>query len=80
MLEDAVEHCVRPFDELFDVRRDVAVDVGQEQELLLAFDHEAGEVHGAEVVLHLGEVGHQGRQLFGESLGVRRCLDRQVDD
>ena len=72
VLEDGVEHRVGPFDELFDVRGDVAVDVREEEELLVSLEHEAGEVHGSEVVLRLREVGHQRGQLFGERLGVRR--------
>ncbi len=79
MLEDGVEHRASTFHEPLDVRRDLAVDVREEQELFLALDHEAGEVDGTEVVLHSREVGHQWGQLLSQRLCVGRSFDREVD-
>ena len=52
----------------------LAVDVRQEEKLLVSLDHETGEMDGTEIVLRLGEIGHQRRQLFGERLGVGGSL------
>ena len=57
----------------------LAVDVRNEEKLLVSLDHETREVHGTEVVLHLGEIGHQRGQLVGERLGVGGIVDREVD-
>ena len=56
----------------------LAVDVREEEKLLISLDHETGEVHRTELVLHLGEIGHQRGKLFGERLCVGGMLDREV--
>ncbi len=61
VLEDGVEHRAGTLHEPLDVRVDLAVDVREEEELLVSLDHEPGEMHGAEVVLRPREVGHQRR-------------------
>ena len=61
-------------DELLDMRLDLAVDIRQEEELLVALDHESGEMHGTEVVLRFREIGHQRGQLFGSALALAGAL------
>ena len=79
MFEDCVEHRASALHEPLDMLCAVAVDIGEEEKLLVSLDHEAGEVHGTEVVLHLREVGHQRGQRLSERLGVGRRVDREVD-
>ena len=80
MFEDGVKHRAGPLDEPLDMRCALAVDVRKEEKLLISLEHETREMHGAEVVLRLRELGHQRGQLFGERLGVGRSLDREVKD
>ena len=81
VLEDGVQHRAGTLDEPLDVLVVLAVDVRKEEELLLAsLDHETGEMHGPEIVLHFREIGHQRGQLFGQRFGVGGSLDREVDD
>ncbi len=79
VFEDGVEQRAGALHEPLDMWCGLAVDVRNEEKLLLSLDHETREVHGTEVVLHFREVGHQRRQLFGECLGVGRSFDREVD-
>ena len=79
MFEDGVEHETRAFHEPLDVLVARAVDVRNEEKLLVSLDHETGEMHGIEVVLHFREIGHQRGQLFAKRLGVGGTIDREVD-
>ena len=80
MFEDGVEQRTGTLHQPLDVLVARAIDVREEQKLLVSLDHETGEVHGTEIVLHLREVGHQRRQLLGERLGVGGSPYREVDD
>ena len=53
MFEDGVEHRAGALHEPLDVLCALAVDVREEEKLLVALDHETREVHGTEVVLHV---------------------------
>ena len=55
MFEDGVEHRAGTLHQPLNMLRALAVDVRKEEQLLVSLDHEAGEVHGTEVVLHLRE-------------------------
>ena len=79
VFEDGVKHRAGVLHEPFDMRVDLAVDVRKEEKLLVSLDHEPGEVHGTELVLRPCEIGHQRGQLFGERLGIRGSLDREVN-
>ena len=79
MLEDGVQHRTGALDEPFDMRVDGAVDVRQEEKLLVSLDHEPREMHGTELVLRCCEIGHQRGQLLGECPGTGGRLDREVD-
>ena len=68
MFEDGVKHRARTLHEPFNMRVDFAVNVRKEEQLLVSLDHETGEMHGTEVILHFREIGHQRGQLFGERL------------
>ena len=59
MFEDGVEERAGALHEPLDVLVALAVDVRNEQKLLVSLDHETREVHRTEVVLHLREIGHQ---------------------
>ena len=61
------------------MRVDLAVNVRKEEQLLVSLDHETGEMHGTEVILHFREIGHQRGQLFGERLGVGGPPNREVN-
>ena len=65
MLEDGVKHRAGTLHEPLNMLVDLAVDVRQEQKLLVPLDHETGEMHRAEIVLRFREIGHQRRQLVG---------------
>ena len=80
VLEDGVEHRARNRHEPLDMVVDFAVNVRDEQELLVALDHETGEMHRTQVVLGFGQVGHQRGQLFGQRLGVGWARNGEVDD
>ncbi len=80
MFEDGVKHRAGVLHETVDMCVDLAVDVRQEQKLLVSLDHEPGEVHGTELVLRFREIGHQRGQLFGECLGAGGPLNREVND
>ncbi len=79
MFEDGVKHRAGVLHETVDMLVDLAVDVRKEEKLLVSLDHEPGEVHGTELVLGPSEIGHQRGQLFGERLGIRGSLDREVN-
>ena len=64
MFEDGVEHRAGALHEPLDVLCALAVDVREEEKLLVALDHETREVHGTEVVLQFRKIGHQRRQLI----------------
>ena len=61
--EDRVERRPGALHESLDMVVDLAIDVREEEQLLVSLDHEAREVHGAELILHLREIGHQRGQL-----------------
>ncbi len=61
VFEDGVEHRAGTLHEPLDMLVDLAVDVRKEEKLLVSLDHETGEVHGTEIVLHFREIGHQRR-------------------
>ena len=65
MFEYFVEHRAGTLDEPLNVLVDLAVNVRNEEKLLVSLDHETGKVHRTEVVLRLREVGHQRGQLLG---------------
>ena len=69
----------RAFHEPLDVLVARAVDVRDEEKLLLSLDHEAREMDGTEVVLHSREIGHQRGQLLAQRLGAGGSLQREVD-
>ena len=79
VFEDGVKHRAGMLHEPLNMRVDLTVDVRQEEQLLVSLDHETGEVHGPELVLRPCEIGHQRRQLFGERLGIRGSLDREIN-
>ena len=80
VLEDGVKHRAGTLHEPLNMLFALAVDVREEEKLLISLEHETGEVHGTEVVLRFRKIGHQRGQLFGERLGVGRTLDREVKD
>ena len=45
-------------------------NVRKEEKLLVSLDHEAGEMHGTEVVLRFREIGHQRGQLSVSALAL----------
>ena len=61
VLEDGVKHRAGTLHEPLNMLVALAVDVRKEEKLLVSLDHETGEMHGTEVVLHLREIGHQRR-------------------
>ena len=77
--EDGIEHRTGTLHQPFNVLVDLAVDVREEEKILVPFDHEPGVMHGTELVLCFCEIGHQRGQLFGERLGVCGSLDREVN-
>ena len=68
MCEDRIKHGAGTLHEPVDMLVGLAVNVRQEEKLLVSLDHETGEMHGTEIVLHSREIGHQRGQLFGERL------------
>ena len=70
VLEDGVKHRAGTLHEPLNMLVDLAVDVREEEKLLVSLDHEAGEVHGAEVVLHGREIRHQRGQLSVSALAL----------
>ena len=59
MREDGVEHRTGALHQPFNVLVDLAVDVRQEEQLLVSLDHEPGVMHGTEAILRFREIGHQ---------------------
>ena len=53
--EDGVKHRAGTRDELVNVFVDLAVNVGKEEQFFVSLDHEAGKMHGAEIVLRRRE-------------------------
>ena len=59
---------------------DLAVNVGNQEKLLVSLDHEPGEMHGTELILRPGKIWHQRGQLVRQRLGVGWTLNREVKD
>ena len=70
MLENGVKHWAGTLHEPLNMLVDLAVNVRKEEKLLVSLDHEAGEMHGTEVVLSLREIGHQGGSSSGSALAL----------
>ena len=68
VFEDGIKHRAGILHEPCQMRLDLTVEVRQEQKRLVSPDHEAGEVHGTELVLRLCEIGHQRGQLLVSAL------------
>ena len=68
--EDGVEHRTGTLHQPFNVLIDLAVDVRQEEKLLVSLDHEPRVMHGTEAILRFREIGHQRGQHFGSALAL----------
>ena len=70
MFEDGVKHRAGTLHQPFKVLVDLAVDVREEEQLLVSLDHEPRVVDGTEAILRCCEIGHQRRQRFGSALAL----------
>ena len=64
MFEDRVKHRTGTLHQPFNVLVDLAVNVREEEQLLVSLDHETGVVHGTEAILRCRKIGHQRGQHF----------------